>query len=106
MSHLPAAMRRHRRSLSTFVFLLSAGWASAGAPDAYSVAGSVVAASGVHLASNACLTLSSTIGQPVAGIARELPVPTFGYEIDAGFWPTFPPASSDTVMNDNFEVCQ
>lgn len=106
MAHIPAAMRRHRRALSTFVFLLSAGWASAGAPDAYSLAGSVVAASGVHQVSNACLTLSSTVGQPAAGIARPASVPTHDFEIVSGFWPTFPPSSADSVMNDNFEVCQ
>ncbi|MEP7043155.1 MAG: hypothetical protein ABI843_08825 [Dokdonella sp.] len=85
--------------------MLSAGWASAGAPD-YAVVGSVVAANGVHHASNACLTLSSVVGQAVAGIAVQLPAPTFGYSIDSGFWATVPSSSSDTLMNDNFEVCR
>ncbi len=106
MAYLPASMRRHRRLFSTFIFLLSAGWASAGAPDAYTLAGSVVAASGVHQARNACLILSSTVGQPAAGVARQLPLPNHGFTIVSGFWPTFPAASSDSVMNDNFEACR
>jgi|GEM_PF-5454346 hypothetical protein len=106
MAYLPASMRRYRRLLSTTAFLLSAGWASAGAPDAYSVTGSVVAASGVHLASNACLILSSTVGQPVAGVARQLTLPNHGFSIVAGFWPTFPPSNTDSIMNDNFEACR
>jgi hypothetical protein len=106
MTHIPAAMRRHRRALSTFIFLLSAGWASAGAPDAYTLVGSVVAANGVHQVSKACLILSSTVGQAVAGPTGLQPTQIDGYSIDSGFWATFPSSSSDSLMNDNFEVCQ
>ena len=106
MAYLRASMRRYRRSFSISIFLLSAGWASAGAPDAYTLAGSVVAASGVYRASNACLSLASTVGQAPAGVARQLPLPNHGFSIVAGFWPTFPPSNTDSLMNDNFEVCQ
>jgi len=106
MTSIRASMRRYRRPFSISIFLLSAGWASAGAPDAYSITGSVVAASGVYHASNACLILASTVGQATAGVARQLPLPNHGFSIVAGFWPTFPPSNTDSLMNDNFEVCQ
>ncbi|MEO7433517.1 MAG: hypothetical protein ABIR62_16210 [Dokdonella sp.] len=101
----PTKLRR-RHSLSILFFLLGAGYASASTTDTFALSGVTIASGGIHEVSNACFVLSSTIGQPVAGFSRVVPIAARNFVLISGFWGGFDSSSTDSLMHDNFEVCQ